>query len=204
MPTVTHLLQPGHTYSNKATPPNSATSWAKHIQTITAGLGALWDIRQVAKPRPQWVTWLESETEPGGLKSLLNQIFQPHCLLANPIIFFRATSATLTSPQSQRGGDPVASVHQALQAGRDQQRVVRSVVCDCATSLSFPTCDWPHARGPRARCALVALPQPQPGSHAPQLHSDRTLGRAASIGWLCLWQPCKAVAASGVSPLLTP
>ena len=53
-PTVTHLLQQGHTYSNKATPttrphlrkqghtysnkaipPNSATPWAKHIQTTT-------------------------------------------------------------------------------------------------------------------------------------------------------------------------
>jgi hypothetical protein len=37
-PTVTHLLQQGHTYSNKATPPNSATPWAKHIQTITHAL----------------------------------------------------------------------------------------------------------------------------------------------------------------------
>jgi hypothetical protein len=27
---VTHLLQQGHTYFNKATPPNSVTSWAKH------------------------------------------------------------------------------------------------------------------------------------------------------------------------------
>jgi hypothetical protein len=34
-PTVTHFLQQSHTYSNKATPPNSATSWAKHIQTTT-------------------------------------------------------------------------------------------------------------------------------------------------------------------------
>ena len=30
-----HLLQPGHTYSNKATPPNGATPWSKNIQTIT-------------------------------------------------------------------------------------------------------------------------------------------------------------------------
>jgi hypothetical protein len=35
MPTVTHLLQQGHTYSNKAKSPNSATPWAKHIQIIT-------------------------------------------------------------------------------------------------------------------------------------------------------------------------
>jgi hypothetical protein len=26
-----------YTYSNKASPPNSATSWAKHMQTITVG-----------------------------------------------------------------------------------------------------------------------------------------------------------------------
>jgi hypothetical protein len=35
---VTHLLQPGHTYSNKATPPNGATLWSKNIQTITNNL----------------------------------------------------------------------------------------------------------------------------------------------------------------------
>jgi hypothetical protein len=34
-PTVTHFLQQGHTYSNKAIQPNSATPWAKHIQTTT-------------------------------------------------------------------------------------------------------------------------------------------------------------------------
>ena len=34
-PTVTHPFQPGHTYSNKATPPNGATPWPKNIQTIT-------------------------------------------------------------------------------------------------------------------------------------------------------------------------
>jgi hypothetical protein len=34
-PTVMHFLQQDHTYSNKATPPNRATPWAKHIQTIT-------------------------------------------------------------------------------------------------------------------------------------------------------------------------
>ena len=33
-PTVTHFLQQGHTYSNEATP-NSGTSWAEYIQTIT-------------------------------------------------------------------------------------------------------------------------------------------------------------------------
>ena len=34
-PTVIHLFQPGHTYSNKATPLNVATPWSKNIQTIT-------------------------------------------------------------------------------------------------------------------------------------------------------------------------
>jgi hypothetical protein len=32
---VTHFFQQGHTYSDKATSPNIATSWAKHIQTST-------------------------------------------------------------------------------------------------------------------------------------------------------------------------
>jgi hypothetical protein len=32
---VIHLLQQGHTYSSKATTPNSDTPWAKDIQTIT-------------------------------------------------------------------------------------------------------------------------------------------------------------------------
>jgi hypothetical protein len=36
MLTMTHFLQQGHTFSNKATHPNSATSWANHIQTVTA------------------------------------------------------------------------------------------------------------------------------------------------------------------------
>jgi hypothetical protein len=35
IPTVTHLLQQGHTYSNRATPSNSATPWTEHIQTMT-------------------------------------------------------------------------------------------------------------------------------------------------------------------------
>ena len=34
-PTVTQLLQQGHTYSKRATPSNSAPPWAEHIQTIT-------------------------------------------------------------------------------------------------------------------------------------------------------------------------
>ena len=43
-PTVTHLLQPGHTYSNKATLPNGATPWSKNIQTITFHSLALIDL----------------------------------------------------------------------------------------------------------------------------------------------------------------
>jgi hypothetical protein len=34
---VTHPFQPGHTYSNKATPSDGATLWFKDIQTITHG-----------------------------------------------------------------------------------------------------------------------------------------------------------------------
>jgi hypothetical protein len=34
-PTVTHPFQPGHTYPNKATPPDGATPLSKDIQTIT-------------------------------------------------------------------------------------------------------------------------------------------------------------------------
>jgi hypothetical protein len=34
-PTVTHFSQQSYTYSNKATSPNSATPWSKHIQTNT-------------------------------------------------------------------------------------------------------------------------------------------------------------------------
>ena len=37
----THLLQPGHTYSNRATPPNGATPWPKNIQTITDALNKI-------------------------------------------------------------------------------------------------------------------------------------------------------------------
>jgi hypothetical protein len=34
-PTMTHLFQPGHTYSIKATPPDGATPWSKNTRTIT-------------------------------------------------------------------------------------------------------------------------------------------------------------------------
>ena len=34
-PKVTHFLKQGHTHSNKTTPPNRATPWAKRIQTTT-------------------------------------------------------------------------------------------------------------------------------------------------------------------------
>ena len=42
MPTVTHPFQPGHTYSNKATPPDGATPWFKDIQTITVCICTTW------------------------------------------------------------------------------------------------------------------------------------------------------------------
>ena len=41
-PTVAHLLQPGHTYSNKTTTPNGAIPWSKNIQTITVPESNRW------------------------------------------------------------------------------------------------------------------------------------------------------------------
>jgi hypothetical protein len=37
--TVMYFLQQCHTYTNKATPPNSATPWAKQVETTTVGEG---------------------------------------------------------------------------------------------------------------------------------------------------------------------
>ena len=48
IPTVTHPLQQGHTHSNKDTPSNSATSWAKHTQTIT--------VKGIRNSKPSLVT----------------------------------------------------------------------------------------------------------------------------------------------------
>ena len=45
-PPVTHFLQQGHTYSNKATPPNSVTPWAKGIQTATVSSLLLFKLSQ--------------------------------------------------------------------------------------------------------------------------------------------------------------
>ena len=47
-PTVTHPFQPGHTYSNKATPSDGATLWSKDIQTITP-------TQEVALPFSVWL-----------------------------------------------------------------------------------------------------------------------------------------------------
>lgn len=101
----------------------------------------------------------------------------------------------MTSPQSQRGRDPWQASLEGRKISRDSQDLshtgnrsgqhlitrnklsaqagiskptMLSVSCDFATSLSFPSCDWPQARRPRTRCAPLALPQPPPGSHAPQ------------------------------------
>jgi hypothetical protein len=38
IPTVTHFVQQGYTYSNKTTPSDSVTPWAKHIQTTTPSM----------------------------------------------------------------------------------------------------------------------------------------------------------------------
>jgi hypothetical protein len=50
--TVTHLFQPCHTYSIKATPPDGATPWSKNIQTITLSYLALF--AQVFWIKPQY------------------------------------------------------------------------------------------------------------------------------------------------------
>jgi hypothetical protein len=51
-PTVTHPFQPGHTYSNKATPPDGATPWSKDIQTITGVMSSkVWDTKSLSKSR---------------------------------------------------------------------------------------------------------------------------------------------------------
>jgi hypothetical protein len=52
-PTVTHPFQPGHTYSNKATPPHGATPWSKDIETITDGV---WTKASISFPEafPKW------------------------------------------------------------------------------------------------------------------------------------------------------
>jgi hypothetical protein len=39
---VTHFLQQSHTYSIKATHPNSATPWAKHIQITPISKNKIW------------------------------------------------------------------------------------------------------------------------------------------------------------------
>jgi hypothetical protein len=61
MPTVTHLFQHGHTYSNEATPPNSATPWAKHIQTIIGTVCHL-----VTLPKGNWVYNPSRDLRPHG------------------------------------------------------------------------------------------------------------------------------------------
>jgi hypothetical protein len=60
-PTVTHLFQPGHTYSIKATPPDGSTLWSKNIQTITVTMSfdhvslpcsrsKIWSRKQLVSP----------------------------------------------------------------------------------------------------------------------------------------------------------
>jgi hypothetical protein len=54
---VAHFLQQGHIYSNKATPPNSATLRAKNIQTTTASLDRYKKIEVIplCLIRPPWI-----------------------------------------------------------------------------------------------------------------------------------------------------
>jgi hypothetical protein len=48
-PRVAYFLQQDYTYSNKATPPNSATPWAKHGQTTTVDQAVL-KLREICLP----------------------------------------------------------------------------------------------------------------------------------------------------------
>jgi hypothetical protein len=57
-PLTPYFLQ-GHTSSNKATPPNSATSWAKHIQTTTPLKEFYWSCGTMSKG--EWKQLVELE-----------------------------------------------------------------------------------------------------------------------------------------------
>ena len=67
---MTHLFQPGHTYSNKATPSDGATPWSKDIQTITEVMRT--DEPQVRREarEPSWGLWIFS-TELKGFSKVL-------------------------------------------------------------------------------------------------------------------------------------
>ena len=61
---MTHPFQPGHTYSNKATPSDGATPWPKDIQTITES--NLWKKEFIWLTYPNHSSWLRQvrvETE---------------------------------------------------------------------------------------------------------------------------------------------
>jgi hypothetical protein len=81
-PTVTNFLQQGHIYFNKATPPNSATPWAKHIQTTTPDdlnlipriLGGRKEmtIKSCSLRTCEMAQWVKAlTTKPGDLNSFL-------------------------------------------------------------------------------------------------------------------------------------
>jgi hypothetical protein len=57
-PTVTHLLHPGHTYSNKATSPNDASPWPKNIQTITSFIPIILRFGLLVVSWISWICWV--------------------------------------------------------------------------------------------------------------------------------------------------
>jgi hypothetical protein len=58
---MTHLLQQSHTHSNKATPLNSSTLWAQHIQTITVSIHILFGFHQTALLMEFWTPHLSPD-----------------------------------------------------------------------------------------------------------------------------------------------
>ena len=56
-PTVTHFLQEGHTHPNKATPPKSASPWAKRIQTTVIPMPTIADLHPTAHPTALHTSW---------------------------------------------------------------------------------------------------------------------------------------------------
>jgi hypothetical protein len=90
MPTVTHFFQQGHTYSNKAIPPNGATPWAKRIQTTThvksqvhEFLSQYWESRDRNVPQGHRPVSCRSQQETLSLKQgrllLRNETRLPSC-----------------------------------------------------------------------------------------------------------------------------
>ena len=69
IPTVTHLLQQDHTYSNRTIPTNSATPWAKHIQTIKMSSSSYIKELTLKETLSYWLSLLRWEKIYFGVRS---------------------------------------------------------------------------------------------------------------------------------------